>query len=480
VVRALMRLGAPALFAATLVSCDAKGTDYFLTEVNVGELIGTVASGGSPINGAIVTLTGAANRTATTGTSGAFSFTGLPPGDYDVNTSATNFVCAPASATVAAHLASTANVTCTPQPGSIGGTVLLDLAPRQGVVVVATQGATTVGSATSGSNGTYSIANLPPGVYTVSVTPFAITDCAPEQQSVTVQSNQVATANFACITLPGSVSGTVLVNGSGQAGVSVSLAQGSTTIGTTTTTASGTYSFSNVPPGTYSASITPPANTACTPNPQNVTVQPNQNATANFSCTSLPGSVSGTVLVSGSGQSGVAVTLTQSSNTIGTATTGAGGAYTITNVPPGTYSAAITPPAGTVCANNPQSVTVLANQAATANFTCSIANDFSVSLIDPAPSYRHIVNGVSAETCSGISTNPARPGGSWTTTWTGPGTVGATTRTGVLDATGHAVDRQPINLVGTYNLNVSVVANGLTRTATGSVVVTAAAGTCLP
>lgn len=475
-----MRLATPALLVATLVTCDAKGTDYFLTEVNVGELSGLVTSNGTPINGATVALTGAATRTATTGSTGAFNFTALPAGDYIVNTTIANFVCASASATIVAHQASTINLACTPQPGTIGGTIRLDLVPQQGVLVAARQGATTVGTATSGSNGTYSIANLPPGVYIAVVTPPTSSTCNPAQQNVTVQSNQAATANFDCTTLPGSVSGTVLVDGSGQAGVFVSLAQGSTTIGTATTGTGGTYSISNLPPGIYSASITPPANTACTPNPQNVTVQSNQTATANFTCTSLPGSVSGIVLVNGLGQSGVVVTLTQATNTIGTGTTGTGGVYTITSVPPGTYSAAITPPSGTVCTNTPQNVTVLANQTATVNFTCTISNDFSVSLIDPLPSYRHIVNGVSAETCTGISTSPARPGGAWTTTWSGPGTVGVTQRTGALDASGKAVDRQPINQVGTYNLNVSVVANGLTRTATGSVVVTAAAGTCLP
>lgn len=474
--RALWRLGAPALLAVTLVTCDATGTDYFLTEVNVGELSGIVTSNGTPINGAIVALTGASTRTATTGSTGAYSFTGLPAGDYTVNTTVANFVCAAATATIVVGQAVTGNVTCTPQPGTIGGTIRLDLLPRQGVSVAARQGTTTIGSATSGSNGTYSIANLPPGVYTVVVTPPANAACNPDQQNATVQSNQAATANFDCTTLPGSVAGTVLVNGSGQAGVSVSLAQGSTSIGTTTTAAGGTYSFSNLAPGTYSASVTPPANTACTPNPQDVTVQSSQTATANFTCTSLAGSVSGVVLVNGLGQSGVSVSLTQSATTIGTATTGTGGTYAIANVAPGTYSAAVTPPSGTICTNTPQSVTVQANQNSTANFTC--ATDFGVSLIDPVPSYRHIVNGVSAETCTGISTTPARPGGTWTTTWTGPGTVGVTQRTGSLDASGKAVDRQPINQVGTYNLNVSVVANGVTRTATGTVVVTAAAGSC--
>jgi hypothetical protein len=39
-----------------------------------------------------------------------------------------------------------------------------------------------------------------------------------------------------------------------------------------------------------------------------------------------------------------------------------------------------------------------------------------------------------------------------------------TQRTGSLDASGKAIDRQPINQVGTYNLNVSVASNGVTRT----------------
>jgi anti-sigma-K factor RskA len=62
--------------------------------------------------------------------------------------------------------------------------------------------------------------------------------------------------------------------------------------------------------------------------------------------------------------------------------------------------------------------------------------------------------------------------------WTGPGTVGATTRTGTLDATGKTVDRQPINQSGTYNVTVSVTAGGTTKQASGNVIVQAAAGSC--
>jgi hypothetical protein len=178
------------------------------------------------------------------------------------------------------------------------------------------------------------------------------------------------------------------------------------------------------------------------------------------------------------GRSGVTVTLTQGGNTIGTTTTGAGGAYSFANVTAGSYTVAITPPANTSCPTSSQSATVQANQTTTVNFNCIAVNNFTVDLSDPAPSYRHIVSGVSSETCTGITTTPAQSGGSWTTMWTGPGTVGATTRTGTLDATGKTVDRQPINQSGTYNVTVSVTAGGTTKQASGNVIVQAAAGSC--
>lgn len=146
---------------------------------------------------------------------------------------------------------------------------------------------------------------------------------------------------------------------------------------------------------------------------------------------------------------------------------------------PGSYAVAITPPAGTVCTTSSQNVTIQSNVVATADFDCI---NFTVSLSNPSPSYRHI-SASSSETCTGITTSPAQPGGSWTTTWTGTDTVGATQRSGVLNASGTAVDRQPINFSGTsatYNVSVTVTASGASRSGTGSVNVQAAAGTCPP
>jgi hypothetical protein len=483
-VRRIVRGGGALLLLAASITCDPKETDYFLTEqtlIPFGVLEGLVSSGGSPIANATVALSGADTRSTTTSSTGLYNFTDLPAGAYTVTPSATGFNCPISQLMLIAHQKNTLNLLCTPQVGRIDGTIRLDLQVQSGVLVTARQGSNTVGTGTSTSNGTYSIPNLPPGLYTTIVTPPANSTCTPTQRDVTVQSNQAATSNFDCTSLPGNISGTVTVNGTGQSGVAVTISQGSTTVGTATTGTGGTYTVVNLPPGTYSASITRPANTSCTSETQNVTVQANQTATANFACTSLPGAVSGTVFVDMVARAGVSVTLMQGGNTIGTTTTAANGSYSFANLAAGSYSVGINPPADAACPSNPQAATVQANQTTTVNFNCvAIVNEFAVTLDNPSPSYRHIVVGVSSETCTGMSTNPAQPGGTWTTMWTGPGTVGVTSRSGVLDATGKATDRQPINLTGTYNVNASVTAGGTTRSANGSVTVTSAAGSCPP
>jgi hypothetical protein len=383
-----------AVLLTAALSCDPKGTDYFLTAENtrpIGDLTGLVSSGGTAINGASVALTGPESRTTTTGTTGIYSFTDLTLGAYTVNATSTAFNCPSATATIVAFQTTTLNLVCTPKVGTVNGTIRLDLSPAAGVAVTAQQGANAVGSATTGSNGTYTIPNLLPGAYAIVMTPPPNSICPTTQRDVTVQSNVATTADFDCTTAPGSVTGAVRVN---------------------------------------------------------------------------------TV-----GQSGVTVTLTQGAATIGTATTGTGGTYTISNVQPGTYTATIIPPAGASCSTNPQPVTVQSNQVAVTNFDCI---NFTVSLTNPSPSYRHISTSAS-ETCTGITTSPAQPGGSWTALWTGTGTVGATQRSGILDASGTAVDRQPINTQsGIFNVSVNVTAGGATRSATGSVTVQTTAGTCPP
>src|SRR6185503_18202495 len=104
----------------------------------------------------------------------------------------------PGSAIIVAFQTTTRNIVCTPQPGTVNGTVRRDLAPLAGVTVTAHQGTNTVGTATTASDGTYTIPNLLPGAYTIAMTPPANTICPITQRDVTVQSNLTTTTDFDC------------------------------------------------------------------------------------------------------------------------------------------------------------------------------------------------------------------------------------------------------------------------------------------
>jgi len=281
--------------------------------------------------------------------------------------------------------------------------------------------------------------------------------------------------------LTGTVTGQVTVDGTARSGVTVALREGSTTIATTTTGTDGRYTFENVTTGTKTVVITPATGTTCADTEQSVTVTGGGTATANFGCeTPEPdtGTVTGTVTVDGTGESGVAVTLREGTTVIGTTTTGTSGTYSFTNVATGTKNVSITPPEGATCEDTDQDVTVPGGGTATANFACTRpASGFTITFGMPVPGYCHIALGDS-RTYTGFGTDPIQAGASYSFSWTGPGTVGGTTRTGTLDASGRAFDEQMINQFGIYTGMASVTVGGNTETATTTVEVTSAQGGC--
>ena len=278
----------------------------------------------------------------------------------------------------------------------------------------------------------------------------------------------------------GDIFGRVTVDGTGRSGVMVTVRQGTTVVDTEVTDGNGNYQFLELDPATYSVSIAEITGADC-PGEQAATVVADDDIQVNFACTTAQpqtGTVTGTVTVNGSGESGVAVTLREGTTVIGTTTTGTGGSYSFTNVATGSKNVLITAPEGATCEDTDQDVTVPGGGTATANFACTRpAAGFNITFGMPTPGYCHIALGDS-RTYAGFGTDPLQVGASYTFTWSGPGTVGGTTRSGVLDASGRAFDEQMINQFGTYTGMASVTVGGNTETATTTVTVTAAQGAC--
>jgi len=101
--------------------------------------------------------------------------------------------------------------------------------------------------------------------------------------------------------------------------------------------------------------------------------------------------------------------------------------------------------------------------------------EFTVTIT--ATGWDHVQPGVASDGCGRVMSTPGQAGGTFTVTTTGPGVVQPTV-TGTLNAAGVATFRVRINQFGAYTFTVSVTSGGVTRTATGTVNVTSASGTC--
>ncbi|MFN8498617.1 MAG: SdrD B-like domain-containing protein [Anaerolineae bacterium] len=247
---------------------------------------------------------------------------------------------------------------------------------------------TTVGTTTTDGVGNYQFPNVTPGPYTVVETDPGFVSTTPNSVAVNAPAGGTAVANFGDQKAPtqgnGNVTGTVFndLNGNGTQdpgepgipGVTVTLKDPSgNPVGTTTTDASGNYSFPNVPPGTYTVVETdPPGFVSTTPNSVPVVVTPNSTTNADFGDRQAPqpqkANVVGTVFedINGNGTqepgepgiANVTVTLKDGSGTtVGTTTTDGVGNYQFPNVTPGPYTVVETDPAGFV-STTPNSVAV--------------------------------------------------------------------------------------------------------------------------
>ncbi|GGL04578.1 hypothetical protein Sme01_65840 [Sphaerisporangium melleum] len=132
-----------------------------------GTLTGTVTSGGSPLEGVTVKITGPLNRTVTTGQDGSYSIPRLIAGDYQITAGKFTYDDATATVTVGDGSTATKDLSLTPQEmGTVSGTVSSVGLPESGATVRATG---TPASTVTDAQGRYEL-RLPRKAYDLAVT----------------------------------------------------------------------------------------------------------------------------------------------------------------------------------------------------------------------------------------------------------------------------------------------------------------------
>lgn len=290
--------------------------------------------------------------------------------------------------------------------GSIAGTVFTDQNANgiheatdlglAGVTVNLLQGAVTVATLLTDANGGYDFGQLLPGSYTVAVQKpvgdlFTVSNAALPANSSAVDATtgqtvpltlgigQDITHQDAGVYAPVALSGTVFNDANddgfnndglpGEAGVTVTLLGAAGASVTTTTDASGHYSFANLTPGSYGVSVTPPAGTVISPRTSttNTAGDSDVSAAGVFAPVTLssgqaephvdaglftPGALSGHVFFDGNddglqdngeaNQAGIVVHLVGGNGQ--TAATDASGNYAFLGLTPGNYAVKIDAP----------------------------------------------------------------------------------------------------------------------------------------
>jgi len=312
---------------------SANQTGNFTATLNNYTLGGRIGDGAnSGLGGVNVTLDGGKSATTTTDANGNYSFTNLLAGaNYTVTPQLADYTFAPASASFQNLSANgTANFTASLNSHAISGRVTVGGGNGLANVTLNLTGGRTA-SVVSDVNGNYTFQNLPAG-NTYTVTPsLANYAFAPQSRTFDgLSANQKA--DFDGTLNLHKISGRITESANSFAGVTVSLSGGQTA--TTTTDASGNYSFTNLPAG---------ANYTVTPARQNYTFTPQSLSFtnlggdltgANFSGVLNRYSIGGRVFdATGAAFAGVSVEL--GGDQTATATTDAGGNYSFPNLPAG-------------------------------------------------------------------------------------------------------------------------------------------------
>ena len=200
--------------------------------------------------------------------------------------------------------------------------------------------------ATTDEDGAFLIEGVPAGPHTVEITPPpGFTTTATAEIIVPEDSEEPIVLEELVVVENPDLSGTVRVDGTGIADVTIAASDGVDTV-TTVTDEEGTFTFPRLPAGEYEITITPPDGCIATgPTTRTEELTTDDLAGVDFEL-ARPGSISGAVLT-GEGEpvAGVIVTV-ESGDVSQQSTTDADGTYAITDLPPDSYDLTITAPEG--------------------------------------------------------------------------------------------------------------------------------------
>lgn len=306
-----------------------------------GVISGTVMSGASPLAGATITLAQGSNilATLTTDNSGSYISSGLAPGSYIVTASAPTYQMATNGAIVTANTTTTVNFNLILDPGMISGSVkdATTQLPLQNALVTVLNGNVTLASTFTASDGSYTIAGLAPGSYSVVITSL---NYQTTMQGAIVHALETTTVNGDLQPEPGSLSGQItdFVTLNGISGSTVAILQNNVLVTSTLTDANGFYSTSGLTPGAYSVTV-------YATNYQNsvkgAIIVANANSSLNVALQSLPGIITGQVVDTSSPfnpLNGSFVSLFSNHVLLQTQVADAQGNFSFANLAPGNYS----------------------------------------------------------------------------------------------------------------------------------------------
>ncbi|HUH13094.1 MAG TPA: plastocyanin/azurin family copper-binding protein [Longimicrobiales bacterium] len=210
--RAAAIMGSALTVSALLLACGDDGDDGGTDPPLTGTVSGSVTAAGTGVPGTALSLsaTGQSTRSATSSSSGAFSFAAVPAGSWTLGiTPPSGFALAGGQSasvpvTVTGGQTSTVNVSLAAAQAADAGiraTVTADGSPRSAVTVRLYNAGAASASATrsTGTDGTASFLSIAPGGYDVEVVPpsgFQLAAGEQARKSVSATSGAVAPVSF--------------------------------------------------------------------------------------------------------------------------------------------------------------------------------------------------------------------------------------------------------------------------------------------